>query len=175
MTVGLELARMAAATIWFVGCELPGRLLSVCRMAGIAGWNATMIAGIFRRRVAVRNRGPIWITVADRTIQRRRHVTRGLPACGATVVAALAVRQDSGVIEAGRGPGQCAVAVTALLSCGQMAPRHCRSTYTDMAATTLSSRDQIGVIDSRRIERNCRVAGIAVVVARNMSLVLTLR
>jgi hypothetical protein len=48
----------------------------------------------------------------------------GFATGSAAVVAALAVGQNPGVIEAGRGPGERAMAVTAFLPRNQVASRH---------------------------------------------------
>src|SRR6266702_5904591 len=106
MALGLECAGVAAAASRTIGRKLPGCLVGVCGVTGRARGSAAMITRIFCRSVYEGQRGPVWIAVARGAVPRGRHVIGDLARGGGSVVAALTVAADSGVIEPGGAPGQ---------------------------------------------------------------------
>lgn len=167
--IGLEQARVTATTARAIGGELPRGLVRVGSVTAGAYGSATVVARVLGGCVHESSRRPGRIAVAGRAVQRSRHVAGGPAAGGGAVVATLAVADDSSVIEAGWSPGKRAVAVAALLCGCEMIARHGGGANSNVtAAAGGSSGDEICVFHPLRSERYRRVAGIAVVVARDV-------
>jgi hypothetical protein len=107
-------------------------------------------------------------------VQRGRHVIGNLARGRGSVVAALAIAGDSGVVEPGGAPGQRPVAGTAFLGRRQVIARQgCRLHARMTAAAGIGGPDdEIGMIHADRVERIRRVTRAAVVVAGNMARIL---
>ena len=117
MRFGLEGVGVTAAASGTISCELPCRLIRIGRMTGRATRGAPVIARVLSRRMRKGHHRPVRVVMARGAVQRGRHVVGDFSGCSTTVVAALAVGYEAGVIEAGRGPRESSVACTAVLRC----------------------------------------------------------
>ena len=116
MRVGLERVGVAAAASRAICRELPRSFLRVRCMAGGAAGSAFVISRVLCRRMSKRHHRPVRVVVARGAVERSRHVVRDFSGRGTAVVAALTVGHEAGMIEAGRGPRQGAVACAAVLA-----------------------------------------------------------
>ena len=139
-----------------------------------------MLAWVFRRGMRERHRRPVRIVMARGAIERCRHVVGDFARGGAAVVAALTVGDESRVIEASRAPRQCAVASAAILGGRHVIAGSGSSPDAGVARAAGTSAIDSGpdhhidvvVLDADRRKRVRRMAGIAVVVARDVARVL---
>jgi len=170
----LEGTRMTAAAARSIGGKLPGSLVRVGRVAPGTLRNAAVFARILRRRMSKRDRRPIRVVMTGGAVQRCRQVIGNLARRGGSVVTAMAVSGDAGVIESGRAPSQGAVAGTTFLSRRDVVARHRGRLHADVTPPTGtgSPNHQARVLHPSRVERIGRMAGVAVVVALNMTRVL---
>jgi len=124
MSLGFERARMAAAASGTVGGKLPGGFVAVAGMAAGAFLDPPVISGIPGRGVRELHWYPARIVMARGAVQRRRHVIGDFAGCSCSVVTALTVSRDPGMVEARRCPGERAVAGAALLCRGEVIAGH---------------------------------------------------
>ena len=106
--------------------------------------------------------------MARRTVERGRGVIGHLARGSNAVVAALAMGDQPGVIEACRGPGECAVTIAAVVRGGYMVHGLCRGGDAIVTTQALLLLQQVGMLHAGRNEGHGGMARRAVIVGRDV-------